>query len=547
MAEVDWTGLSYGLGMGAQAFCAVVALSISCYAMRNRKLSTEEYLTARGTVSCYRIAWSMFAAGVGAWVVSTVPSYGAYAGIIGVVFYAISAGVPLVVLALMGPRISQAVPHVHSVADFAKWRYGPTAKLLVCLIVIFNLSIALTAEYTTIGSIFQGYVDGQFYPIILSCAAFTTAYTAYGGLGVAIITDQIQGIATVILVTVLCIYLAVNFREPLPPPLPDSLGSTAPGWSAVFVMPCSLICATVFSEAMWQRCWAAADDRTLLVGSILGCAITTAVVFVFGIAGLIGAWSGVITEDTSVNLYIFTVLRKEDSVVSSGIAVAVIVLACFMNTGAVDSLQTGITASLTSHFFKGRSLLIPRALTLLVQIPIVYVASQNYNVLQLFVTTNMLTVTTTIPLVIGLHPRSKDYVTENCLIFSVLMGILTITAYGIAQNWNPDDVPSSFSYGSWVAWVGNNYMWDYFLVSLLSSSIAAVIWVLLAKGLGRCGIQGVGVSEVLSRVPGWQYLNGEVSDDWYSKQIDTAKNSPNSTGPPGSATPTVSDSGTHAL
>lgn len=54
------------------------------------------------------------------------------------------------------------------------------AKTLVALIAMFNLSIVLLAEYTTIGSIFKDFVGTVAWGIVLSVALITMAYTAYG-------------------------------------------------------------------------------------------------------------------------------------------------------------------------------------------------------------------------------------------------------------------------------------------------------------------------------------------------------------------------------
>lgn len=179
-------------------------------------------------------------------------------------------------------------PQVLSISDFAMQRYGPTAKTMVTLITLFNMSIAMIAEYTTMGSLFQArkahlrmrrcvpcpcidrsmplyvlvtaltsharyhrgnllhchavraacwpvlprscatacrlmnaaphsvhalvtatharsnpapctfrfpaqvFVGSVNYPIIIVSACLTLAYTAYGGLGISIITDQFQ-------------------------------------------------------------------------------------------------------------------------------------------------------------------------------------------------------------------------------------------------------------------------------------------------------------------------------------------------------------------
>lgn len=64
------------------------------------------------------------------------------------------------------------------------------------------------------------------------------------------------------MVAVLFIFVAATFRAPLPKPMPNYLsGLNFYGYSSIASMPISLFSATVFSEAMWQRCWATVDKR----------------------------------------------------------------------------------------------------------------------------------------------------------------------------------------------------------------------------------------------------------------------------------------------
>lgn len=87
------------------------------------------------------------------------------------------------------------------------------------------------------------------------------------------------------MVLILVIYVAVDFRNPLPP-VPHYLGpGNYNGLSSIAVMPISLISATIFSEAMWQRCWASANSRALHTGALLGAAATIVVVFIFAFGG----------------------------------------------------------------------------------------------------------------------------------------------------------------------------------------------------------------------------------------------------------------------
>jgi Na+/proline symporter len=54
--------------------------------------------------------------------------YASFAGIVGVVVYAISCGLPILLISFFGGKITRDMPHVFSLADFVGWRYGPTAK-----------------------------------------------------------------------------------------------------------------------------------------------------------------------------------------------------------------------------------------------------------------------------------------------------------------------------------------------------------------------------------------------------------------------------------
>jgi Na+/proline symporter len=180
---------------------------------RQAKLAdTEEFVTARGTQHIGRIAWSFYAGAVGAWAIATPGSYAGFAGIVGVVVYALACGFPILMIAFFGNKITAAMPHVYSMSDFMGWRYGPIAKTISVLLCMFNLSIFLLAEFTTIGSLFKDFVGSISWGIIIVVGVLTLAYTAYGGLLVSLVTDQIQGIASMLLMIILAIFVAVTYR-----------------------------------------------------------------------------------------------------------------------------------------------------------------------------------------------------------------------------------------------------------------------------------------------------------------------------------------------
>ncbi len=250
MDQYGYIILCYTLSITLLVGFAAFALVLAWRHNRRSKGTTEEFLTARSSASMLRIAWSFYASAVGAWVFTGPPSYASYAGYIGLLSYAISAGLPIVMIAFLGDLVQAKLPQVVSMSDYVGWRYGVIPQTYVVLLTSLNMSIAMLAEYTTIGSLFADYVGSIAYPIIVVVGVTTMIYTAFGGLYVSILTDQVQGIASVCFLAILTVYVAVTFRYPLQEPLPAELGPNHYGWSSLFAMPVSMATATVFSEVM---------------------------------------------------------------------------------------------------------------------------------------------------------------------------------------------------------------------------------------------------------------------------------------------------------
>ncbi len=57
---------------------------------------------------------------------------------------------------------------------------------------LFNMGIAMTAEYTAVGDLFEIVVGTTRIPIVVIIGVVSSLYTAYGGLYASIITDQWQ-------------------------------------------------------------------------------------------------------------------------------------------------------------------------------------------------------------------------------------------------------------------------------------------------------------------------------------------------------------------
>ncbi|WIA37348.1 hypothetical protein OEZ86_014277 [Tetradesmus obliquus] len=483
------------------------------------KQSTEDFITARGTQNIWRIGWSFYAGAVGAWVIVAPSQYASFSGIVGLVVYAIASGLPILLIALFGSFMKQ-MPHVLSLSDFIGWRFGPIAKTIVFLIAMFNMAIALLAEYTTIGSIFSDYVGSVSFGIIIVIGVLTLAYTAYGGLAVSIATDMVQGIASVVLAIVLAIFVAVTYRQqPIPSPLPEGMGPNFFGYIAIFTLTVSLISSTMFSEAVWQRVWASATPRALYGGAAVGFVSITLIVFLSGFGGWLAfVWGYASFEaGTNPNTYLMQLLNRAPADVparvNSWVGVFVVLLAIVMNEGAVDSLQNGLAASISSHFLKNLPLKWTRVAVIVLNVPLVIIGTRGFPVLSLFLVGNLLTCCAIIPLVSGLIPRLRSFITETAFVLGVTGGIFGVTASGVYVSWIPGDVAGSFAAGANWGWYGNNYDWQPFVAALVCSTAITYGWSLLAWAMRRgAGVYGPGVSGVLMRIPGMKFIT--ATPDW---------------------------------
>lgn len=494
---------------------AVFGLILS-FRWRKLNKTTEDFVTARGRVPTWRLAWSFFAGAVGAWVIASPSSYASFAGMIGLVFYSLSSGLPFLLIAFVGPVIQRKLPNVCSLSEFMGWRYGIYVQIFVGLVTLLNMSIALLVEYTTVATLFEVYLGSVGWPIVVVIGLLTISYTTVGGLLVSIATDQVQGISTFFLMMLTGIYLAVTFRYPLPP-IPDTIaGTTVYGYSAIFVMPVSLFTATVFSEAMWQRAWAAESSRKLKIGASFGAAAVILVVFISGLCGWLAAWAGLLDSYPNANLYMFYGLKNSVNLVTgtinNWIGVLVLLLAAIMSEGAVDSLQNGLLAAFSS-FFKvvihlintfnpGRfpedyriPLTITRLSVLILNIPLIALgaigASNDWAVLDFFLITNMICCTVAVPVLVGLSEFLHPYYGGASFLISWFMSFFLTSLYGVNECWGDTlqfseelfvwqcqptgaSGAASFRAGMAYTWYRNGYRWEYFAVAF-GTSVGSVL------------------------------------------------------------------------
>ena len=458
--------------------------------------SLENFLTARRSIGWVNIGWSFYASAVGSWVITAPAEFGYYGGLLGVFAYSFAAGIPILMIAYFGNVIHETYPELLSLSDFILWRFGRMTQILVVLISVFNMSIAATAEYTTLSSLYGDFVGLDDYTvfIVTLIAVVTLSYTAYGGLKASIITDRAQAAVSLFLVLVVASFLAADFNEEDVTKTIEDQGFNASfeftdtlkglnpsGYSSWFTLPLSLSTATIFSEALWQRSWAALDSSVLYKGAWMGSILIFIVVSFFGAVGLLVAWANLVENPATFNnnLFAFQVFSSEAGqvVVSSAMGVLVLLLGTTMAEGALDSLQNGIGASINGvvgRFYSaadasGNSLLVGRVVLIVINIPFIVIGLQRYSILSLFLVGNMICVCAFFPISLGFfrwtpaHPYLRDFVPPLAFLLSLATTMIFAGFYV-----NGDTLLDGIEYAFW----GNTfYEYEYFLAALVSSIV----------------------------------------------------------------------------
>ncbi|KAF9116696.1 hypothetical protein BGX27_000078 [Mortierella sp. AM989] len=470
--------VTYGLSVTTVVLFGLGALLLAHRRQKIRKDDTEFFLTARHSVPERTIAWSFYASGVGAWVIFAMPAYVVSAGIVGLVAYSVSCGIPIIVVARVGAVLHRKYPGVLSLSDFVQWRFGTIPMMIVTIVMLLNMFLALCAEYTSIGNLFEQVIGAPRLPIVIVVAVVTSIYTAAGGLYVSILTDVAQGVFGILLLVIIAVYVAVTYRpESLPTPLPEGLGPNYYGWAAVGAMPISLTCATIFSEGPWQRIWASADERALKRGSTWGALALIVVCFLYGFGGFLAMWAGFPLTDPYGSTGFFDLLSAGKATAPGWIIVVAALSVVTMNEGCVDTLQNAIVDTIASRFFRGKSVWFPRILVFLINVPIVFVSLKGYNIISLFLIGNLICTICAVPLLLGLVSRLEGFVTGWSMVTGIITGFFSIVVFGYIKM---GDMSEGLHYTFMVS-----YDWPSFVLPLVFSFIGAFLAAFVEMGIRK--------------------------------------------------------------
>ena len=401
-------------------------------------LNEDEYLSARGSQDWLRIGLSLFASGMGIWILFGPSEVGYYGGFWDVVGYAVSAATPFLLLAYVGPMIRERLPSGVTLADYVRIRLGRPMQVYVGLISVLYMFTFLFAEFTAIGKAMDTLSEIE--PLIAMgmVGIVTAAYISQGGLPASLATDRVQAWTIMFLVVALLLAL---FGGDIPGLIADakaynpedswSIGSMSymDSFESGLALVVAITAAEMFSQGNWQRAWASESDEALTKGAWLAAGLVLPLVFIMGVLGTVVAGQGAVDDPSAAFFYLI-----EDA--GTLFVAAFIVLAVALVCSSVDTLQNAIVASISGDLSDNTmSLQNARFLTIGL-IPIaIYLATgptiggftfDALGVFEIFLFADLLAAATVMPVLLTLWGEVS---TKGALLGAVC-GLLSVVAYG---------------------------------------------------------------------------------------------------------------------
>ena len=431
------TNIAYWLMITTLGFFAYIGYK----AATKKILDADEYLSARGTQNWLKIGLSLFASGMGIWILFGPSEVGYWGGFWDVVGYAVSASTPFLLLAYVGPKIRRKLPDGVTLADYVRMQIGRPMQIYVGVISVTYMFTFLFAEFTAIGKAMHVLSDMD--PIIpmVAVGIVTAAYTAYGGLPTSLRTDKIQAWVVLWLIITL---LLVLFAGDLSSLISDAKAYNPEGeenWSigsmsymdsfkSGLALVVAITAAEMFSQGNWQRAWASEDEEALKKGSLLAAGLVLPLVFIMGVLGTVAAAKGTASDPSAA---FFVLLEDVHVPIIAGFVVLGIALVC----SSVDTLQNAISASITRDLSDGKMNLNQARIATVAMIPLaIYLATgptigsftfDAASVFGIFLFADLLAAATVLPVLLTLWHR----IDSRASLAGAISGLLSVVIYGM--------------------------------------------------------------------------------------------------------------------
>ena len=406
----------------------------------NTTLDTDSFLSARNSQNWVMIGLSLFASGMGIWILFGPSEVGYYGGFYDVFGYALSSATPFLLLAYFGPIIRDLTPKGVTLADFVRKKMGRPMQLYVGIISILYMFTFMFAEYIAIGRAFEFLSGFDSLITIILVAIVTTFYTTLGGLPVSIKTDRIQSFFIIWLIFCILIFI---LNEGLGNTLDDAKSHTPEDiewdwyhgsitdystFEAGLALVLAITAAEMFSQGNWQRTWASKDNEALQKGALLASVLCFIAVLLLGFLGTVAAGRGALLDPS---IAFFELIKNYNDLVLAMFLVLGVALVC----SSIDTLQNAVVAVVSRDLTDSKLNLVQARYSIIGTAPIAillawYYADDALSVFRIFLVADLFAAATVLPIFLSL----SDRVTANGGLFGAIFGLISVVLYGMVTS-----------------------------------------------------------------------------------------------------------------
>ena len=403
--------LDTGVGIAAMVLVCAAFLYMGITHVGRRRQSVEDYTVSRNhapvNVGIATLVASMF----GTWVLLSPGETGANFGIISLAGYAIGMAGIAVMYMVFGPRLRELMPNGHSVTEYVKHRFGTAPFVSVAVVIVFIMGIFITAEMTAITTAVHILTRSPAWATAIAVGVVVVAYTDYGGLRASIYTDRLQFwvLMPVLLLLVIVAAAMVGGTGTWSAAREAGLLSVSSQGSYFFgiVLIIGIIASNAFHPGMWQRVYTVESQRALNRSLWGATALAIPITFLLGMAGIAAVGHGSVEpfQYPEVSAALFALATD---VFPLWMHFLMLVCALMLAMSTLDTLMNGLASSLATDLAgigvsRNTLMLQARAVTALVAVPAIIVASQGFSVLYVFLVADLLGAAIAVPMLTGLY------------------------------------------------------------------------------------------------------------------------------------------------
>ena len=417
------------LGMALIVAAALIFALAGLLYTRGKKLTIEDYTTARRSVNLWTAIASLIAASMGAWILFSPAEAAVTNGITALIGYSIGSASAVFIFAWIGVRIRSLMPEGHTITEYIFHRYGKLMYAIVLLTAVFYMSVFLAAELTGIAL-----AGKMVFNIPLVYTAFivgitTLVYTAIGGFKASIFTDRIQSIVIMPLIAI--IFLSSlsflggfdNVIEKTNDANPALFNpGYMPGIEFALTLVIAIVGAELFNQSNWQRVYSPKTVTIMRHSFLIAGLIVALIIFTVGFFGFFAVAFDA-AQNPSVALFTFLL-----ETTPRWILLTAMVLGIALVMSTINALLNGLVTLFTIDLARlkpkitHKSLVgIGRWFTVVLAGLAILVSTRGYSVLYLFLVADLVCVGVAFPAFYGMYAKRFN---GTAALIASLIGIL---------------------------------------------------------------------------------------------------------------------------